>query len=477
MTGSGARICPACKITKLSRYNHDPLCGACERAARETAGIAPAWLWDSKPMRQAWARLDPAAAVAILRAVAGLSQSELGNLVEGWSQSTVSLIENGQRDTLFDIRKLLAFADAVDMPREALLPVLLGREDATLGADQDVALPGDAVDRREFTGMAAGLLASAVIPYVQVPARVDAAHVRYLQASVEQLRGRDQSRGGGAILRQALHHFTRARRMVDESDYTETLGRQLLAVTSALGNEAGWAAFDYGDHRLARQLYGEAQLLATSSYDVELQTLLRLNMSMQNTHLATGAIGKGLAREGLRLATLAGDVARHEPSPRLHALIALRQATAYAQLDDSGAFRAAISQARKELDHGPHPADPPWCGFITEAEVTGHEAGGLMRLGCTERSIALYERVIGDDQLAPRNRICWEASLACALLIAGDRTQALTRGYSIMPALTTGQVISARPLTRLSAVRDVADEMGDQEFCVLYDTATRSLAG
>jgi len=66
-------------------------------------------------MREAWARLDPAAAVAILRAVTRLSQAELGHLVEGWSQSTVSLIESGRRDTLFDIRKLLAFANAVDM--------------------------------------------------------------------------------------------------------------------------------------------------------------------------------------------------------------------------------------------------------------------------------------------------------------------------------------------------------------------------
>jgi transcriptional regulator with XRE-family HTH domain len=201
MTGSGTRICPACKATNLSRYNPDPLCSTCERAARETAGIAPAWLWDSKPMRQAWARLDPAAAVAILRAVAGLSQGELGNLVEGWSQSTVSLIESGQRDTLFDIRKLLAFADAVDMPREALLPVLLGREDATLGTDQDVVALGDAVDRRKFTGMTAGLLASAAIPYVQVPARVDAAHVRYLPAAMEQLRSRIRSRVAGRYCR------------------------------------------------------------------------------------------------------------------------------------------------------------------------------------------------------------------------------------------------------------------------------------
>jgi transcriptional regulator with XRE-family HTH domain len=476
MTGSGTRICPACKATNLSRYNPDPLCCACERAARETAGIAPAWLWDSKPMRQAWARLDPAAAVAILRAVAGLSQSELGNLVEGWSQSMVSLIESGQRDTLFDIRKLLAFADAVDMPREALLPVLLGREDATLGTDQDVVARGDAVDRRKFTGMATGLLASAAIPYVQVPARVDVAHVRYLQAAVEQLRSRDQIQGGGAILPQALRQFIRARRMVNESDYTETVGRQLLTAAGTLGNLAGWAAFDYGDHRLARCMYHEASLLAASSGDIELQTRLWLNMSGQNSYLARTAHHPGLAREGLRLAQLAADVAKHQPSPRLHALIALREAIASAQLGDATGFRAAITRARRELDRGPHLADPSWCGFVIEAEITGHEARGMMRLGLPDRSIALYENVIDEARLTPRNRACWEAEFAGALLDAGDRTQALTRGRLIIPALTAGHMSSARPLARLRGLQEAADAVGDEQFCVLYDTATRSLA-
>lgn len=419
----------------------------------------------------------PAAAVAILRTVSGLSQSELGNLVEGWSQSTVSLIESGQRDTLFDIRKLLAFADAVDMPRAALLPLILGRADATLREGHDVALFGDDVDRREFNGMAAGLLASGAIPRVQVPVRVDAAHVRYLQATVEQLRGRDQSRGGGAILRQAVHQFTRARRMVNDSDYTEAIGRQLLEVASALGNEAGWAAFDYGDQPLARLLYSEGQLLAASSGSIELQTLLWVNMSMQTTYLAKAKDDQGLAREGLRLAKLAADVAEHEPSPRLHALIALREATAHAQLGDASAFRMAIAQARRELDHGPHPADPQWCGFVIEPEVGGHEAAGQLNLGFADQSIKLFESVLGDGRFTPRNRLCWEASLVCALLDSGDRTQALARGRTVVPMTAAMQVASSRPLERLRDLRLVADEVGDDEFCVLYDTATRSLVG
>ena len=85
-------------------------------------GIVPTWLWDSGPMRAALARVDLAAFVVIFRAASGLSQAELGNLIEGWSQSLVSLMERGLRDALYDIGKLVAFADTVGMPRAALLP-------------------------------------------------------------------------------------------------------------------------------------------------------------------------------------------------------------------------------------------------------------------------------------------------------------------------------------------------------------------
>ncbi|MGH3697243.1 MAG: hypothetical protein ACRDRX_25215 [Pseudonocardiaceae bacterium] len=86
---AGDRIRLVCRVTALSRYNPDPLCSVCQRACRDTAGIVPSWLWDSEPMRAALARVDIPAVVAIFRAAAGLSQLELGNLVEGWSQSLV----------------------------------------------------------------------------------------------------------------------------------------------------------------------------------------------------------------------------------------------------------------------------------------------------------------------------------------------------------------------------------------------------
>ncbi|GGL03130.1 hypothetical protein Sme01_19110 [Sphaerisporangium melleum] len=77
-------------------------------------------------MRKVLACGDLPAFVALVRAAMGLSQLELASLV-GWSQSTVNRIEHGERGTLYDIRELVRFADAIDMPRHALLPLIMGK--------------------------------------------------------------------------------------------------------------------------------------------------------------------------------------------------------------------------------------------------------------------------------------------------------------------------------------------------------------
>ena len=88
------------------------------------------------PMCVLPARCNLGAAVAMFRVAAELSQQELAELT-GWSQGMVSLMETNQRNTLYDIRELLRFADNVTMPREALLPLLLGRPAVLVSVDFD----------------------------------------------------------------------------------------------------------------------------------------------------------------------------------------------------------------------------------------------------------------------------------------------------------------------------------------------------
>ncbi|SRR5713226_3059652 len=188
-------MCLACRAAPLPG-RASPLCDACTVAARQTVP-RPLWLFDSVLLRTALAQVNLAAVPAIVRAASGLSQVDLA-AIAGWSRGALGLYERGQRGAVFDIRMVLQFADAVGMPRDALLPLILGDANASLVANREDEIGVD-VDRRSLGGLTAGLAAAAMLPGMTAPPRVSVSHVKYLQACVDGLYNRDQAIGGGAL--------------------------------------------------------------------------------------------------------------------------------------------------------------------------------------------------------------------------------------------------------------------------------------
>ena len=135
--------------------------------------------------------------------------------------------------------------------------------------------------RRQFGGVVGGAAlvvwggAGAELGTIQVPAKVDKAHIRYLRATVDQLYERDQMVGGAALARGALRQFYRAQRMLGESDYGERTGQQLMTAAGELAVCVGWLAYDAGEHDLAHHLYTEAMTLADEADDGTLAIQVR----------------------------------------------------------------------------------------------------------------------------------------------------------------------------------------------------------
>jgi transcriptional regulator with XRE-family HTH domain len=427
-------------------------------------------------MRAALARMDMSAVSVVLRAAAGLTQEDLANLVPGWSRTMVTRIERGERKTLSYLPELLAFADAVEMPREALVPLIMGDPNATVGLENVVVQEdGARVDRRRFHATAFGVAAGLVLPASAVtasaPERVTASHIRYLRSCIDGLWTRDWSLGGAALLRQALRQFGHVREMLDTSDYTEPIGRQLLAAAAELGVCGGFLAIDAGEQTLARRVLNEAVLLASATGDPTISTHAYATLAMQSTSLARVTGWQGLAREALRFLDQAADLARYVPASKVHALIWMRKATASALLDDDLAVKEGIAKARRALDRGRHPSDPHWSAFVAPSEIDGHAARAQADQGAHELGAELYRQVLTDPQLPPRNQAFYQAALAATLFDAGDTTGALDEGLKVLPALE-GSVSSVRTLHQLRPVRDTDP---DGEFAGRYDTIAQSL--
>lgn len=461
------RTCRSCD-GPLSRYNADTVCGLCARRGGTTPP-APAWLWDSEPLRDALADVDLGRVLAHIRAAAGLSQLELATLL-GWSQSGVARVESGQRDTLYDIRRLLEMADNLDMPRTALLPILVGlpeKRDAELEANGKVSL-----NRRDLGGILIGLTACASLGPVQIPQRINFAHIRYLENSIEHLRTQDQHVGGGPLLTDGVRLYRRARRMLDESDYSESIAQQLIGAVGQLAICVGWLRYDTTDYRGARAMYLEARYIGDQAGDDSIAVHALTTMSLDLVRASRTNGNPASAREALRLVRRADELTETGRFPQLHSLLAARAATAHAVIGDRSSFERAITHAWRELDREPNPDTPSWLRFVNRSEIGVHEAKGRAYLGQHTAAAGLYQASL-DAPLLPRNRASYRALLASALASAGDIDQAVCEATTVLATLSNGGILSPRTFETLRNVRTVAAARHrDRDFCELYDHVT-----
>ena len=195
------------------------------------------------------------------------------------------------------------------------------------------------------------------------------------------------------------------------------------------------------------------------------------NQSMLHAEMARTGPSREPARQGLRLAFQAQEEGRYIPMPRLHALIALRHASAASLLGDRPRSRRRSSRHGDELERGPRDGDPPeWLRFVDETEITGVEARGWLNLGDAHRSARLYGQVLAAG-LSTRNRVSYGAGLADALLKQGARQDAVAAATEVLPAIEGG-VTSMRCLNRLRLVRQAAgNTAGAEEFCERFDVS------
>lgn len=327
----------------------------------------------------------------------------------------------------------------------------------------------------------AGMLANVrqvhvnALPYgvgVVVPARVNAAHVAYLQTCVERLYAQDQVIGGALLVGSALSLLARARRMLDEADFSETVGRRLLSVSGELSICAGRLAFDAAMGELAGTLYGEACLYATQAGDTRLLVQAALASAARSSR--PGGDQPSGGREALRVLDMAYESARHWATPRVYAMLALHEALARAALGHAEEHREAMARAIREFERGPHEDDPHWADSLNTGDFSTAQGVGALALGRLATAADRLRAAADDLSAGARDRLWARAMLASVLLTMGDERAAFQEGMRVLPPLG-GTVLSSRVRETLLPLRRAAwstDQALADAFATAFDCIT-----
>ena len=385
----------------------------------------------------------------------------------GWAQSTVARVESGQRAKLYDVRNLFEVADALDMPRSVLIPMITGNSEGTDGRTEEETLDS-MINRRELGASLTGVAVVAGLSRVKIPERVDGAHVRYLHTALRNFYSRDQSQGGGALARDGLGLYYRVRKILDESSYTDQTAQELIGIACESAVCAGWLFHDAGNSRVARALYNEARRVANQSEDSDLAVHAMANSALlliDWTHLSDGPAN---AREAIRLTRRAAALTPPARSYSVYALISAREAVAHSALGNSSEFRSAMARSWRAMDRVESPEFPHWASFADRSEIAFHEARGLSNLGDHKAAVELCKKDVGETRVAPRNNVSTRAFIAATLAASGDTAAAVPESLAVLDALEESPISSGRTMRRLGIVRnasaniDAADELRER---------------
>ncbi|MEV7112741.1 tetratricopeptide repeat protein [Streptomyces anulatus] len=319
-------------------------------------------------------------------------------------------------------------------------PALLHRDTET----DDIPEESDVL-RRVFmtsgtTTVAAASLglggAPASAAQVSLPAqrRVGEAEVNAVEKAVRQIRLLDDRHGADGLYRRAAQPLRAAYELLDAGTTARrATSDRLHAGAGELAISVGWLAHDSGRFDDARSHYAEALATARLAGDAGLEAHAFCNTSF----LARDA---GRPREAVRAAEAGQRAARTLGSPRLLALLALREAGGRAGLGDRTGCDRAIGRARAAFDRGTAAGDPEWMSFFREAELELLEAQCWSALGDWSRAARHGRRATAlQDAHFTRNLALYRAQLTGDLARAGRADEAAATGHQVLDLLTRVQ--------------------------------------
>ncbi|MET7994696.1 helix-turn-helix transcriptional regulator [Amycolatopsis sp. NPDC005232] len=385
-----------------------------------------------------------------LRAQSGRSQAEQADTLSTLSGRPVTRNEVSRWEAE---RRLLTpfwqqhFADSFDVDGRLLRDAVVTSRTARRRAKGDEG----AVHRREFIGAMASLALPLSLAQPPTDLRIGQADIDRLRRRTARLRRLDDVLGGGDTAPVYAAEVTTTQDLLNRGSYTGDIGRELHVLLAEQLQQAGWAAFDHGDHRQASRFYDDSRRVAEQAGARALAGNALAYAAYQQTTTA---------KDGTADADASYEVAREAATPKVSALLLSRKAWAHAVAGDARQADTALAMARDALHRSDDRPEPDWVFWVDGAEVDIMAGRCWTELRRPLRAVPVLERVLGDfDDTCARDKALYLTWLATSYLQAHEvehSAATLRRAHE----LAVG-VASTRPGARIAAVARKLDRHRD----------------
>lgn len=387
-------------------------------------------------MREALRAHDFGVVFRLAREEAGISYQKLAAEC-GIKPERVGALARGQgRVESYD--KIAAVADALRVPGH-----MVGLAPRPWETSSGTA----PVRRRDVLQTAGAVGLAATLPDVlppTVPRRIGASAVAQLRKRTARLRRLDEVLGGGDTFRVYASEYQATKRALRDGSYSESVGRELLALAAEQAQQAGWAAFDGGRERDATALYRESQSAAEQAGAEDLARNALAYLAYQAAPVDS--------RAAAAMAAYSCEAVTDRTPATVRALLWERCAWACAVVGDVPGTEEALAAARASLDADDAGApQPDWSAWVDRVELDIMAGRCWTELRRPLRAVPLLVRGLAQfDDAHARDKALYSTWLAEAYTTAGEIEEA-ARVVGRAVELADG-VASSRPRLRIEQV-------------------------
>lgn len=271
--------------------------------------------------------------------------------------------------------------------------------------------------------------------------------------------------GGSAQLRIMADRFADMADAVCQQNLGSSRAQEAARLKGELSMLAGWLHYDGGNQAATRRYWTVALIDASVNENRAHEVYALESLSAQATYYLARP------REAVDFARRAQNLHNGRESSRIRSLLELREACAWAVMNDEKQFLHHYKLAQTHLDDTDIEHDPDWIKFYGDSELKGLYALALFDLQKPKLAephfVTAFEAV---GRGYARNRLYYGAMLAKTRLVLGDAPGAaeVVDENFLKAALDTG---SLRTRNHVEAVLSLANYSRSRDAKVIRDRA------